>query len=115
MCFTQDFTVFGGAFQKPCRRYAGNGSRHESLRLIIGLNDSGGIRRSSSLGGYADIFFIEMAQCKDYHKFRQLWDLVQGSCLFSGNDLGYIMVEGSYMFNRTNVKTVTNEEVTSRR
>ena len=62
MCFSQDFTVFGGSLsethaKKICKIMdlaVQNGAP------IIGLNDSGGARIQegvAALGGYADVFW----------------------------------------------------------
>ncbi len=120
--FSQDFTVFGGSLSeahaekivKVMEMAMRNGAP------IIGLNDSGGARIQEgvvSLGGYADIFFLNTLASGVVPQISAVLGPCAGGAVYSPAITDFVfMAEGtSYMFvTGPNVtKTVTHEDVSS--
>jgi propionyl-CoA carboxylase beta chain len=119
--FAQDFTVFGGSLSAT---YARKICKVMKLAVqngapLIGLNDSGGARIHegvSSLGGYADIFYLNVQASGVIPQLSLVMGPCAGGAVYSPAMTDFIyMVEGtSHMFitGPDVIKTVTGEEVT---
>ena len=118
--FSQDFTIFGGSLgevhaNKICKVMdlaAKNGSP------IIGLNDSGGARIQegvTSLAGYADIFYRNVATSGVVPQFSLILGPCAGGAVYSPaiTDFTIMTKENSHMFitGPEVIKTVTHEDV----
>ncbi len=120
--FAQDFTVFGGALSET---HAEKICKIMDLAMktgapMVGLNDSGGARIQEgvrSLGGYADIFYRNVAASGVIPQLSAIMGPCAGGAVYSPAITDFtLMVEGSsYMFvtGPNVVKTVTNEAVSS--
>ncbi len=119
--FAQDFTVFGGSLA------AGHARKIVKIMdlaaatgvPLIGLNDSGGARIQEgveSLGGYADIFFRNVACSGVIPQISLIMGPCAGGAVYSPAMTDFVlMVDGtSHMFitGPDVIKTVTKEEVT---
>jgi propionyl-CoA carboxylase beta chain len=119
--FAQDFTVFGGTLS---RANADKIVKVMKLALkmgapIIGLNDSGGARIQEgveSLGGYADIFFLNTRMSGVVPQLSAVLGPCAGGAVYSPALTDFILMtqKSSYMFvtGPDVIKTVTHEEVT---
>ncbi len=120
--FSQDFTVFGGSLseshaKKICK------IMEQAMKVgapLIGLNDSGGARIQegvSSLGGYADVFQLNMLASGVIPQLSLIMGPCAGGAVYSPaiTDFTFMVKDSSYMFvtGPDVVKTVTHEEVTA--
>ena len=120
--FSQDFTVFGGSLseshaKKICK------IMEQAMKVgapIIGLNDSGGARIQegvSSLGGYADVFQLNMLASGVIPQISMIMGPCAGGAVYSPaiTDFTFMVKDSAYMFvtGPDVVKTVTHEEVTA--
>ena len=120
--FSQDFTVFGGSLseshaKKICK------IMEQAMKVgapLIGLNDSGGARIQegvSSLGGYADVFQLNMLASGVIPQISLIMGPCAGGAVYSPaiTDFTFMVKDSSYMFvtGPDVVKTVTHEEVTA--
>ena len=120
--FSQDFTVFGGSLseshaKKICK------IMEQAMKVgapLIGLNDSGGARIQegvSSLGGYADVFQLNMLASGVIPQISLIMGPCAGGAVYSPaiTDFTFMVKDSSYMFvtGPDVVKTVTPEEVTA--
>ncbi|HLO93465.1 MAG TPA: carboxyl transferase domain-containing protein, partial [Burkholderiaceae bacterium] len=121
-CFSQDFTVFGGALseshaEKICK------IMDQAMKVgapVIGLNDSGGARIQegvASLGGYADVFQKNVLASGVIPQISLIMGPCAGGAVYSPamTDFIFMVKDSSYMFvtGPEVVKTVTHEEVTA--
>jgi len=119
--FAQDFTVFGGALgeahaQKICKVMD---MAAKTGCPVIGLNDSGGARIQEgvvSLGGYAEIFYRNVASSGVIPQFSLILGPCAGGAVYSPamTDFTLMVKNSSHMFitGPDVIKTVTHEEVT---
>lgn len=119
--FAQDFTVFGGTLS---RANADKIVKIMKLAMkmgapVIGLNDSGGARIQEgveSLGGYADIFFLNTQASGVIPQISAIMGPCAGGAVYSPaiTDFIFMVDKTSYMFvtGPDVIKTVTHEEVT---
>jgi propionyl-CoA carboxylase beta chain len=121
-CFSQDFTVFGGALsethaEKICKVL------DQAMKVgapVIGLNDSGGARIQegvASLGGYAEVFQRNVLASGVIPQISLIMGPCAGGAVYSPamTDFIFMVKDSSYMFvtGPEVVKTVTHEEVTA--
>ncbi|MEC8875640.1 MAG: acyl-CoA carboxylase subunit beta [Candidatus Thermoplasmatota archaeon] len=119
--FAQDFAVFGGALgeahaQKICKVMD---MATKTGCPVIGLNDSGGARIQEgvvSLGGYAEIFYRNVASSGVIPQFSLILGPCAGGAVYSPamTDFTLMVKNTSHMFitGPDVIKTVTHEEVT---
>ena len=120
-CFSQDFTVFGGALseahaEKICK------IMDQAMKVgapVIGLNDSGGARIQegvASLGGYAEVFQRNVLASGVIPQISMVMGPCAGGAVYSPamTDFIFMVQDTSYMFvtGPDVVKTVTHETVT---
>ena len=122
--YSQDFTGLGGSLAEA---HAEKICKIMDLAMkngvpIIGLNDSGGTGIQEgvvSLGGYADIFYRNTKASGVIPQLSAIMGPCAGGAVYSPalTDFIFMTKNTSYMFvtGPSVVKTVTNEEVTSRR
>jgi acetyl-CoA carboxylase carboxyltransferase component len=118
--FAQDFTVFGGALgeahaKKICKVMD---MAVKTGCPIIGLNDSGGARIQEgvvSLGGYAEIFYRNVASSGVIPQFSLILGPCAGGAVYSPamTDFTLMVKDTSHMFitGPDVIKTVTHEDV----
>ena len=118
--FAQDFTVFGGALgeahaKKICKVMD---MAVKTGCPIIGLNDSGGARIQEgvvSLGGYAEIFYRNVASSGVIPQFSLILGPCAGGAVYSPaiTDFTIMVKDTSHMFitGPDVIKTVTQESV----
>ncbi|XP_071390702.1 propionyl-CoA carboxylase beta chain, mitochondrial isoform X1 [Centroberyx affinis] len=121
LCFSQDFTVFGGSLsgahaQKICK------IMDQAMMVgapVIGLNDSGGARIQEgveSLAGYADIFLRNVTASGVVPQISLIMGPCAGGAVYSPalTDFTFMVKDTSYLFitGPDVVKSVTNEDVT---
>ncbi len=120
--YSQDFTVFGGSLSET---HAAKIVKVMNLALkngapVIGINDSGGARIQEgvdSLGGYADIFYLNTRLSGVIPQISLIMGPCAGGAVYSPaiTDFIFMVEQTSYMFvtGPKVVKTVTHEDVTS--
>ena len=118
--FSQDFTVFGGSLsyafaQKICKVMK---LALQNGAPLIGLNDSGGARIHegvSSLGGYADIFHLNVKSSGVIPQISLILGPCAGGAVYSPaiTDFTFMVEDTSHMFitGPDVVKAVTGEQV----
>ncbi|KAL3899887.1 MAG: hypothetical protein SGCHY_001722 [Lobulomycetales sp.] len=118
--YSQDFTAYGGSLskmhaQKICK------IMDQALLVgapVIGLNDSGGARIQEgvdSLGGYADIFYKNVAASGVIPQISMIMGPCAGGAVYSPalTDFTFMVKDTSYLFvtGPEVVKAVTNEDI----
>ena len=119
--FAYDFTVFGGSLS---RSNADKIIKLQKLAVkngapIIAINDSGGARIQegvASLGGYADIFYLNVMASGVVPQISLIMGPCAGGAVYSPalTDFIFMVKEKSHMFvtGPDVIKAVTHEEVT---
>ena len=119
--FAFDFTVFGGSLS---RTNADKIIKLQNLAIkngapLIAINDSGGARIQegvASLGGYADIFYLNVMSSGVIPQISVIMGPCAGGAVYSPalTDFIFMVKEKSHMFvtGPDVVKTVTHEDVT---
>ena len=120
--YSQDFTVFGGALSEAHAEKICKVMEHAMTTgaPLIGINDSGGARIQegvASLGGYADVFQLNMLASGVVPQISMIMGPCAGGAVYSPalTDFIFMVKDSSYMFvtGPEVVKTVTHEEVTA--
>ena len=120
--YSQDFTVFGGALSEAHAEKICKVMNHAMTTgaPLIGINDSGGARIQegvASLGGYADVFQLNMLASGVVPQISMIMGPCAGGAVYSPalTDFIFMVKDSSYMFvtGPEVVKTVTHEEVTA--
>jgi propionyl-CoA carboxylase beta chain len=118
--FSQDFTVFGGSLGKM---FAYKICKVMQLALknglpVIGINDSGGARIQEgvdSLGGYADIFLLNVLSSGVIPQISAIMGPCAGGAVYSPAMTDFIYMVGgtAHMFvtGPAVIKAVTHEEI----
>ncbi|MGD0710856.1 MAG: acyl-CoA carboxylase subunit beta [Bacteroidales bacterium] len=118
--FAYDFTVFGGSLS---RSNADKITKLQHLAVrngapIIAINDSGGARIQegvASLGGYADIFYLNVMSSGVVPQISAIMGPCAGGAVYSPalTDFIFMVKEKSHMFvtGPDVIKAVTHEEV----